>query len=171
MCVCNFGEVIKINEFFQGTDMGAHQTTKHWMENRTIITFDLENIPLTISNKTISKATLILALQNQQNGVPNSKIDVHVFHDKNLITTNYWTEGNYYTSFFDSPNIQEIDLTSAIKSAKQNNNSILGLRMSTELYNFSCIFINPYWKTNKVTMAIDYTPANVPQKPKYLRSI
>ena len=141
MCICNFGEVIKINEFFQGGDIGAHQTTKHWMENRTIITFDLDNIPLAISNKMISKATLILALQNQQNGLPGSKIDIHIFHDKNLITTNYWAEGIYYSSFFDVPNVQEIDITGAVKSAKQNNNSILGLRMSTELYNFSCIFI------------------------------
>ena len=72
MCICNFGEVIKINEFFRAEILG-HQTTKHWMENQTIITFDLDNIPLAISNKMISKATLILALQNQQNGLHRIK--------------------------------------------------------------------------------------------------
>lgn len=170
MVICDFGEVINVDDNFQGVDVGAYQTPKHFMENRTIMTFDIQNIPLTISNNPISKVTLTVPLQNQNNGIPNGVIDIYAFYNETQVTTNHWTRGTYYKSFPDSPNFQSVDVTSLVKSAKTSGYTKLNLKMSTSMTNTSCVFVSPSWHTNKTALILNYSPSGQLLGPKNLKS-
>lgn len=161
LCICDFGEVINVNEYFQGVDIGAYQTPKNLMENRTIMTFDIRSIPLTISNNPITSVTLTVPLQNQDNGIPNGVIDIYAFYNQNQRTTNFWTAGTYYKSFPDSPDFQTVDVTSLVKSAKISGYTNLNLKMSTTSTNSSCVFVSPTWHTNKTSLVVGYSPSNI----------
>jgi hypothetical protein len=151
------------------------------MENRTVMTFNIQNIPLTISNNPISKATLTVPLQNQQNGIPNGVIDIYAFYNVTQATTNNWTKGTYYKSFPDWPNLQTVDVTSLVKSAKNSGYVNLNLRMSTTKTNSSCVFVSPEWHTNKTSLVVTYSnivppdppdppPSQQPKPPQALQS-
>lgn len=169
LCICDFGEVINVNEYFQGVDIGAYQTPKNLMENRTIMTFDLRSISITMSNNPISKVTLTVPLQNQDNGIPNGVIDIFAFYNVNQASTNHWTAGTYYKSFPDSPDLQTVDITSLVRSAKNAGYTNLNLRMSTSMTNTSCVFVSPRWHTNKTSLAVSYSPIVPMQKPNNIR--
>lgn len=171
MVICDFGEVINVDDNFQGVDIGAYQTPRHFMENRTVMTFDIRSIPLTISNNPISKVTLTVPLQNQDNGIPNGVIDVYAFYNETLATTNNWNRGTYYKSFPDSPDFQSVDVTSLVKSAKNNGYTNLNLKMSTSMTNTSCVFVSPSWHTNKTALILNYSPSINPTSPKNLKTI
>ena len=163
--ICDFGQVINADENFQGVDIGAYQSSEKFMENRTVMTFNIQNIPLTISNNPISKTTLTVPLQNQQNGIPNGVIDIYAFYNVTQATTNNWTRGTYYKSFPDWPNLQTVDITSLVKSAKSSGYTSLNLRMSTTTTNSSCVFVSPYGNTNKTSLVVNYAPYVPPDPP------
>lgn len=170
MVICDFGEVINVNDNFQGVDIGAYQSPRHFMENRTVMTFDIRSIPLTISNNPISKVTLTVPLQNQQNGFTNGLIDIYAFYNESQVTTNRWTDGIYYTSFPDLPNFQSVDVTSLVKSAKNSGYTNLNLKMSTSMTNTSCVFVSPSWHTNKTALILNYSPSVGLIAPKNLKT-
>jgi hypothetical protein len=167
--ICDFGEVINVDDNFQGVDIGAYQSPKHFMENRTIMTFDLRGIPLTVSNKPISKVTMVVPLQNQDNGIPNGVIDIFSFYNVSQASTNLWLAGTYYKSFPDSPDLQNVDVTSLVKSAKNGGYTTLNLRMSTSMTNTSCVFVSPAWHTNKTSLIVNYSPVVIPEQPTNMR--
>lgn len=171
MVVCDFGEVINVDNNFQGVDIGAYQTPRHVMENRSVMTFDIRNIPLIVSNNPISKVTLTVPLQNQENGLTNGIIDIYAFYDETQVTTNNWTRGTYYKSFPDWPNFQSVDVTSLVKSAKNNGYTNLNLRMSTVRTNTSCVFVSPSWHTNQTALILNYSPTVIPESPANIRFV
>jgi len=165
MVICSFGQVINVDQYFQGVDIGAYQAPKNFMENRTIMTFNIQSIPLTISNNAIAKAILTVPLQNQMNGLPNGVIDIYPFYNVTQVTTNNWTKGTYYKSFPDVPSLQNIDVTSLVKSAKNSGYANLNLRMSTTTTNSSCVFVSPTWHTNKTSLVVTYSNIIPPDPP------
>ncbi len=169
MVICDFGEVINVDDNFQGVDIGAYQTPRHFMENRTVMTFDLRGIPSKMSNNPISKVTLTVPLQNQDNGLTNGVIDIYAFYGVTQATTNNWTAGTYYKSFPDSPDLQNVDVTSLVRSAVNAGYTNLNLRMSTTKTNSSYVFVSPSWHTNKTALSVSYSPIVLPQSPTNVR--
>ena len=134
------------------------------VEDRTVFDFDISNL----STISISNATLTFFIQNQQNGVTTSTVDVFIFYGESVVQTNDWNEGTYYQNFLDTYGMHSLNFTAAVKNAIADGQHFLDVKLLTVTDMSPCLVIDPPWQSIRLNLIIN-PPLIIP--PSNLRVI